>query len=229
MRKTISFFLLLMLTTIINAQIIRTDELEEYAKKKFGDNWLEAAENIGSNITLDKNNAITFTQVIDCGEQTKNQLYTILNHWFVSTFNQGDGDAIKLNDKESGTIIARGYLSNIAGHLGGGYNAYDVSIQPVIKADIKDKKVRITYTIPYYEVVVSDGAGFTGILLGDGTVKSHTENWILDKCFPFSEKDKHKKVSAKALVMSNAYSNVIMDKIEEAVKNGMSGNENEDW
>jgi hypothetical protein len=53
----------------------------------------------------------------------------------------------------------------------------------------------------------------------------------LETCFPFIEKDGHKakKTSSKALVMTHAYSNVIMDKIEEAVKNGLVGNENEDW
>ena len=46
---------------------------------------------------------------------------------------------------------------------------------------------------------------------------------------PFVEKDKHKKTSSKALVMAHAYSNVLMDKIEETVKNGLVGNETEDW
>ena len=29
--------------------------------------------------------------------------------------------------------------------------------------------------------------------------------------------------------MTHAYSNAVMDKIEEAVKNGIVGNEDEDW
>lgn len=55
------------------------------------------------------------------------------------------------------------------------------------------------------------------------------ENWALDKCYPFVKKDNHKITSSKALIMAHAYSNVIMDKIEEVVKNGLVGNENEDW
>jgi hypothetical protein len=55
------------------------------------------------------------------------------------------------------------------------------------------------------------------------------EKWTLDTCFPFAVKDSHKKTSCKALVMSHAYSNVVMDKIEECLKNGLAGNENEDW
>lgn len=32
----------------VNAQILRADELEKYAKEKFGDKWVEAATNLGS-------------------------------------------------------------------------------------------------------------------------------------------------------------------------------------
>ncbi len=34
---------------------------------------------------------------------------------------------------------------------------------------------------------------------------------------------------AKALVMTHAYSNAIMDKVEEALKNGLVGNDDDDW
>ena len=33
----------------------------------------------------------------------------------------------------------------------------------------------------------------------------------------------------KTLLMTHAYSNAIMDKIEEAVKNGIIGNEDDNW
>ena len=37
------------------------------------------------------------------------------------------------------------------------------------------------------------------------------------------------ETSCKALVMAHAYSNVVMDKIEECIKNGLTGNENDNW
>lgn len=62
-------------------------------------------------------------------------------------------------------------------------------------------------------------------------VSKYGDKWAIEKCYPFAEKDayKAKKSSSKALVMSHAYSNVIMDKIEEAAKNGLVGNENDNW
>ncbi len=47
--------------------------------------------------------------------------------------------------------------------------------------------------------------------------------------YPFVEKDAQKRTCAKALVMTHAYSNAIIDKVEEALKNGIVGNEDDDW
>ena len=209
-----------------SAQIMRMEELEKYAKEKYGDNWTEASANLGSTLQLDKNRSLTYVQVIDCGKRTKDQLYVILNYWVSATFNDANS-VIQLNDKELGCIIVQGYLSDIAGHMGG-MNSYDVSVRPIIKMDIKDGKIRVTYTIQNYDAIVLNGGGIIGAFGNTPPLKT-IEKWTLDTCYPFAQKDKHKKISSKALIMTHAYSNVIMDKIEEAVKNGLTGNENDNW
>lgn len=225
-------FALLVMSLQVDAQILRAEELEKYAMEKYGKKWVDAATNLASQLTLDKNNAITYVQVVPAEGKTKNQLYVLLNYWFAATFNDANS-VIKLNDKEIGAIIAQGYVANIAKHEGG-YTIYNVSIRPIIKCDIKDCKVRITFTVPYYDVVCMEGAGVLGGLTSglNGSymlpVRSD-EKWAIDKCFPFVKKDSHKKTSCKALVMAHAYSNVVIDKIEECIKNGLSGNEGDDW
>ncbi len=211
-----------------SAQIMRAEELEKYAVEKYGDKWTEAAENLGAGISLDKNNSLTYTQVIDCGEQTKDQLYVALNYWFTATFNDADA-VIQLNDKESCVIIGKGFIGGIAAHAGG-MNSYVISIHPIIRVDIKDGKIRVTYTVQNYDVSKYIGGGIMGAIGGTQPTKS-VEMWAIEKCFPFQKKDEYKakKSSSKALVMTHAYSNVIMDKIEEAAKNGLVGNENNDW
>lgn len=141
----------------LNAQILRTEELEKYAKEKYGEKWVDAADNLGSQLTLDKNQAITYTQVIPAEGKTKEQLYVLLNYWFTATFKDANS-VINLNDKELGSIIAQGFVKGIAEHTGGA-NAYQVNLQPVIKCDIKDNKVRVTYTIPFYTIVKAVGGG----------------------------------------------------------------------
>lgn len=211
-----------------NAQIMRAEELEKYAKEKFGEKWVEAAQNLGATLALDKNNSLTYQQVIECGTQTKEQLYVTLNYWVTATFNDAN-DVVKLNDKELGTIIAEGYIPNIVQHVGG-MSAYNVNFRPIIKIDIKDAKIRVTYTVQCYEIEKVVGGGFMGAMSTTPGTKVD-EKWTLDTCYPFVEKDAHKakKTSSKALVMVHAYSNVIMDKIEEAVKNGLVGNETDNW
>jgi hypothetical protein len=74
MKRFFISVLMLMVAICINAQILRADELEKYAKEKYGDKWVEAAENIASQVPLDKNNALTYTQVVEAPGKTKEQL-----------------------------------------------------------------------------------------------------------------------------------------------------------
>ena len=199
MKKLLSAVLLAtFICTTMNAQILRADELEKYAKEKYGEKWVDAATNLSSQLSLDKNNAITYTQVIPAEGKTKEQLYVLLNYWFTATFNDANS-VIKLNDKDLGTIIAQGYVENIAQHVGGG-NSYKVNLTPVIKCDIKDNKVRINYTVPYYSVVVAVGGGWVAALGGTPPVRSD-QNWTLDTCFPFAKK----RLSQEDLQQSPCY------------------------
>lgn len=223
MKKLVLLGALFFVSLSINAQIMRAEELKKYAKEKYGELWNDAASNLAKEIQLDKNNALTYTQIIEAPGKSKEQLYILLNYWYSNTFNSGKA-VIQLNDKEAGVIIGKGYLANIAVHAGG-TNAYNVNLCPIIKTDIKEGKIRVIYTVPYYDVDVRAGGG----IIGGSTGRLVEEKWPLDKCFPFVEKDKHKKTSSKALVMAHAYSNVIINKIEEAVKNGLTGNETEEW
>lgn len=158
--------------------------------------------------------------------KSKDELYVLLNYWYTNTFNDANS-VIKLNDKELGCIIGQGFIEGIAAHSGG-MNTYYVNLKPIIKTDIKEGKVRITYSVTAYDIDKQAGGGILGAINGDRGVHVD-ETWGLEECFPFAEKDKHKKTSAKALVMAHAFSNVMMDKIEEAVKNGINGNEGDDW
>ena len=223
MRKLI-IAVVLLCTSIVsaNAQLLRSEELENYAKEKYGEKWEDAATNLSSVLSLDKNNSLTYSQIIECPGKTKDQLYIMLNYWVSATFNDSNS-VIQLNDKDDGVIICQGYMSNIAVHQSL-FKNFRVSIKPVIKIDIKDGKIRVTYTVQGYDLAITISSGSSKV------PPTHlNENWTLDECFPFAKKDSHKKTSCKALIMTHAYSNVVMDKIEEAVKNGLVGNENDDW
>lgn len=226
--------------TNVNAQVMKAADLEKYAKERYGDKWLDAAKNLASGLTLDKNESLTYQQVIEAPGKTKQQLYVALNYWATATFQ--DKQAITLNDKEAGCIIISSTLTNIVEHTGT-INKYSVSITPIIRLDIKEERVRVTYTVQNYDVLADISGGWISPVesdkktYGDSKRKKedmtnarlYDEQWEIAHHYPFVEKDAQKRTCAKALVMTHAYSNAILDKVEEAVKNGMIGNDDDDW
>lgn len=231
---------LMLLGTSAQAQVMKGADLEKYAKQKYGDKWLDAAKNLGSTLTLDKNESLTYQQVIDAPGKTKQQLYVALNYWATATFK--DNNAITLNDKEAGCIIISSTIRNIAEHTGT-LNKYSINITPIIRIDIKEGRVRVTYTVQNYDVLADISGGWLSPTddskktYGDSKRKSddktnanlYDEQWEIARHYPFVEKDAQKRTCAKALVMTHAYSNAVLDKVEEAVKNGIVGNDDDDW
>ena len=224
----------------LHAQVMKAADLEKYAKERYGEKWLDAAANLAKDITLDKNQSLTYQQVIEAPGKTKQQLYVALNYWVIATFK--DKQAITLNDKEAGCIIVSSTISDIVEHMGT-LNKYAVSITPVIRLDIKDGKIRVTYTVQNYDILADISGGWLSPTdngkktAGDSKRKEddktnanlYDEQWEIAKHYPFVEKDPQKRTCAKALVMTHAYSNAIMDKVEEAIKNGLVGNEDDEW
>jgi len=252
MMKTIAHWMLgaLMLvcsSLTVQAQVMKASDLEKYAKERYGDKWLDAAKNIAEGLTFDKNQSLTYQEVIEAPNKTKEQLYLALNYWTTATFK--DKQAISLNDKESGCIIISSTIDGIATHTGT-LNRYIVSITPVIRIDIKEGRVRVTYTVQNYDILKAEAAGWLGgildnsdssldnlNILGDGKRmkddktdrRLYDEQWEIAQHYPFVDKDNKKRTCSKALVMTHAYSNAILDKINEAIKNGLVGNEDDDW
>lgn len=236
------FATILALCGILNAQaqMLKAADLEKYAKARYGEKWLDAAANLANGLKFDKNESLTYQQVIEAPGKSKGQLYIALNYWATATFK--DKQAITLNDKDAGCIIISSTIRDIAEHMGT-LNKYAVSITPVIKIDIKEGRVRVTYTVQSYDVLADISGGWlsptdnSGKTYGDSKRKQedktnanlYDEQWEIARHYPFVEKDPQKRTCAKALVMTHAYSNAVMDKVEEAVKNGIVGNEDDNW
>ena len=117
-KKTfLTFALLVWGTLMVSAQIMKPEDLEKYAKHRYGEKWVDAAANLASELVLDKNNNLTYQQVIPAPGKSKAQLYVMMNYWVTATFK--DKQSVTLNDKESGTIIITSTMQNIATHTGG--------------------------------------------------------------------------------------------------------------
>ena len=89
MIKNIVLTILLSLCGIaipVNAQVMRAADLEKYAKERYGDKWLDAAANLAKDVRFDKNQSMTYQEVIEAPGKTKQQLYVMLNYWATATF-----------------------------------------------------------------------------------------------------------------------------------------------
>ena len=195
--KRLFFFALILAGSMnaVHAQIMKAADLEKYAKERYGEKWIDAAANIASDLTLDKNESLTYQEVIEAPGKTKQQLYVALNYWATATFK--DKQAITLND----TVQNYDILADVSG----GWITMMADDDRRTYGDSKRKK-------------------------DDKTNENlYDEQWEIAHHDPFVPKDAQKRTCAKALVMTHAYSNAVIDKIEEAVKNGIVGNEDDDW
>ena len=155
----------------VQAQVMKAADLEKYAKQRYGEKWLDAAMNLSQKLTLDKNESLTYQEVVEA------------------------------------------------------------------------PGVRVTYTVQSYDIMADVSGGWLSFpepdqrTYGDSKRKKddktnaylYDEQWEIARHYPFVEKDPQKRTCAKALVMTHAYSNAIIDKVEEALKNGLVGNDNDDW
>lgn len=228
MKKIFLILTLLLSMSGVKAQIITEQDFAAIDMNQFdtnGDGKIkddEAALVIKDLYGLDKNNSITRVTVIDSIPKTKEQIYVSVNDWFARSFNDGKS-VIQLNDKDAGCIIGKGHISNMGSTLSFASNA-DISADVIIRVDMKDGRMRITTSIQKYEM--EKGSGVLGALAGGPAayLKVHQE-FIPSQCFPFT--NKQKKEGAKAFLKSHLYSLVVINKLSDAVLNGLTGGDDE--
>lgn len=220
------FFLLL--TSFSYGQYITVEELNKTIEKELkskSSDYKSMANTIMQELPLDKNGGFTYVIIVESPSKTKEQLYITLNAWFLRNF---DGKGIVVNDKEIGCIMAKERFHRISsnGAFSSSNTNYEVDIEPSIRTDIKDGKVRITYNVPCYEL-----CDITSKVWGRQAFKNNKSRSLsFSESYPYNPKGFEKKMMTKALVFTHYYSVLVVADIENAIKNGVTGNEaDDDW
>lgn len=188
--------------------------------------YLTAALFFRDNIAgIDKNGNISMINIIECPGFTKEHIYIQANSWFVNTFNSGKS-VIQLNDKEAGTILAKGFLKNIAEQVGFAIS-YEVSAYILFRIDIKDGRCRLITTIQEYESV--NRGGVAGAL--SGSIQTSTGTYKPDRVYPFYQGNAglSKKAGAKAYCACCMYMIAMKNQFDKAINDGIIGSDIEEW
>ena len=239
MKNLIAMITFGMLALTASAQTFTAEQIEKYAKDKYGDNWAEAAVNLKNEVALDNKNRLNYQEVIECPGQSKDQLYEKALEWFEKAYRSKDTHGVvQDSDKVKGVIVTRAYIEKIAAQSAG-VNHYQVDMAPYIRVDVKEEKARVSVYMDSYEVTVTAGGGWTSAIAStlatvvtgetDEDAEGKDEVWNISSCFPYVQKDKHKKASSKAFVMASAFQNSIIDILKEALLADSSSGFDDNW
>ena len=231
MKKIILLLCSLMASVCVNAQIITADDIEQVVvetyniEPKTGQEYMALADQLVAEYPLDMNRQLTFTSVIEAPQKTKDELYTLLNGWFVASFNDGKS-VIQMSDKESGIILAKGYLSGVGSRVGFS-KSVNVGEYIVIRLDIRDEKIRVISSIQEYYMETSIGVGQ---MLFGGTAPKDIKFPVF-KGYPFDTKSfkQYKREAAIGYVGGIVYSKILQNKLRNAINYGITGTENSNW
>ena len=64
----------------VQAQVMKVADLEKYAKERYGDKWLDAAKNLSKDLTLDKNESLSYQQIIEVPDKNSQQTYIAMKY-----------------------------------------------------------------------------------------------------------------------------------------------------
>lgn len=228
----------LFMCNTMSAQVMTAEELESTFVQTFGEipkngkDWMMLADSIKTTYPLDVNNQISLTNVIEVPNKSKDDIFIAAHAWFNASFNDGKS-VVQMADKDAGVILAKGFLRGV-GHRDGFSKSVTVSAYVIIRLDIKDAKVRLITTIQEYEMLQGTGVGLAviGALGGAPVDNSKTSFSIMPQDgYPFEIKENknYRRETSIGYASCIAYSLLLKQKLDSALKLGITGTDGDDW
>ena len=231
MRKLLMLVLLVTIQTVAYSQMITASDVDEAIEELYGSQpqtgkeYMQLADRLMLEYPLDQNQQLSFTSVLEAPGKSKDELFVLLNNWFVSSFNSGK-ETIQMVDKEQGVVLAKGYLSGVGSRVGFS-KSVNVCEYIIVRLDIKDEKARLITSIQEYYMETSSGVGqilFGGAAMPDVQIPVY-------QCYPFNKQmyKSYKREASIGYVGGVVYSKILANKIERAINYSLTGTESQDW
>lgn len=229
-RKVLTQIVLALCIPLIgNAQITTYEDFKSSSEgliiykdaKKGKIDYEKTALSLANLYPLDKHDAVSHSIIFNVPGKKAEQIYVEVNNWFVHSFKSGKS-VIQLNDKEAGCVIGKGYVDALGSTVGFSNNS-EAAAWVILRADIKDEKVRVIATIQSYEVTKTTGVGMA--LLGARPTAPKVVEYIPNECFPYTKKEKG--TGSKALTLAHCWIVTMFDQLNDAIVNGITGFEDD--
>lgn len=123
----------------------------------------------------------THQEIISIPDKTKDEIYIKANGWFVENFTSAES-VIEFQDKEDGKVMGK-YTFEYS------EKGYLYRIKQVVDIDVKDEKVKVRMTDPYYALV--GGTGNYYILETTKALNEVRKTWfiLIDDLKDYLDKD----------------------------------------
>lgn len=209
-----------------SAQLITKEELDALCMERYGRDLnsvksLNAAE-IAGLLPLNDAGEMVFTKIAEFEGKSQEELFDAASAWAASTFTDAQS-SIKLNDRNSHTLILQGWIPSVISHVGWNNN-YTTSLLPVLKIETKEGRARIT--LSYSTVSVARVHTSASIWVPDDRSQ---EIWQVRNCFPYFPNDDHYVTSGRTVIAMVLSAGPIVARCVEALAKTSQADADDDW
>lgn len=165
---------------------------------------------------LDEKGELSYTQVFELEDLTKGELFSRAENYFV--YNYGSGKSvIQTSDKDRGTLVGKGVFNEV--HIGVSIITTYFDAWHLFRIDIKEGKARVILTPTTYDMKT----------VGGSNPPIYSNGLPIVGFFPVNPKNSQKTMYGKAFYKLHNRCQATLLAIGEALKNGNTVAEGEDW
>ena len=224
MKKILLCLFALTMSAVIEAQTISNEQLDKITKADGTVSWSKKAKKLAKDVQLSDGTL----QLVDVvyHQLDKKEAYNRIRKLAIQEFgatsliDETDGFSFKCTISN---LCSRSIVESV----------YTFNIQPILRFDFKEGRMRFVFTLRYYDVEETTSpyvANFGSFVVVGGAIPSSATSWAIKDCAPFVHYGSHPTGAAsKAFVYTLACRQIILDRVKQIIYQKAEGNLSDDW